>query len=166
MSGSGISWAIRKSAPRSRQLVPHHSSFHSHVGCPSCRPTNSVKALKVILKSKINKKAAQRGKPSSHKLTVVVAAAVVVEVQSFEVHRVVVRVVVPPVVLGILVVFVVRRLVLGRLALAPLHFFLAVPAPATSKSQPKNYKVAAVAVAATATAAANTTIIDDDDYYY
>ena len=56
VSGSGISWAIRKSAPRSRQPVPHHSSFHSQVGCPSCRPTNSVKALKVILKSKINKK--------------------------------------------------------------------------------------------------------------
>ena len=49
VSGSGISWAICKSASRSRQItmpVPHHSSF-LQAGCPSCRPTNSVKALKV-----------------------------------------------------------------------------------------------------------------------
>ena len=48
MSGSGISWAICKSAPRSRQITtpaPHHSVF-LHTGCPSCCPTNSVKALK------------------------------------------------------------------------------------------------------------------------
>ena len=46
--GSGISWAICKSASRSRQItmpVPHHSSF-LQARCPSCRPTNSVKALK------------------------------------------------------------------------------------------------------------------------
>ena len=39
---------ICKSASRSRQIttpVPHHSSF-LQAGCPSCRPTNSVKALK------------------------------------------------------------------------------------------------------------------------
>ena len=35
VSGSGISWAVCKSASRSRVA-----------GCPSCRPTNSVKALK------------------------------------------------------------------------------------------------------------------------
>jgi len=37
-----------KSAPRSRQITTpahHHSSF-LQAGCPSCRPTNSVKALK------------------------------------------------------------------------------------------------------------------------
>ena len=48
MSGNGISWAICKSAPCSRQITvpaPHHSSF-LQAGCPSCRPTNSVKALK------------------------------------------------------------------------------------------------------------------------
>ena len=48
VSGSGISWATCKSAPRSRQIttpVPHHSVF-LQAGCPSCRPTNSVKALK------------------------------------------------------------------------------------------------------------------------
>jgi len=48
VSGSGISWAICKSVSRSRQIttpVPHHSKF-SQAGCPSCRPTNSVKALK------------------------------------------------------------------------------------------------------------------------
>jgi len=45
VSGSGISWAICKSALRSRQIttpVPHHSVF-LQAGCPSCRPTNSVK---------------------------------------------------------------------------------------------------------------------------
>ena len=47
MSGSGISWAICKSATRSRQITTpalHYSSF-LQAGCPSCRPTNSVKAL-------------------------------------------------------------------------------------------------------------------------
>ena len=47
MSGSGITWAICKSAPRSRQITmpaPHHCFLQA--GCPSCRPTNSVKALK------------------------------------------------------------------------------------------------------------------------
>jgi len=48
VSGNGINWAIFKSAPRSRQKttpVPNHSVF-LQAGCPSCRPTNSVKALK------------------------------------------------------------------------------------------------------------------------
>ena len=48
VSGSGISWTICKSAPRSRQITtpaPHHSDF-LQAGCPSCRPTNSIKALK------------------------------------------------------------------------------------------------------------------------
>ena len=51
VSSSGISWAICKSAPRSRQITtpaPHHSVF-LQAGCHSCRPTNSVKALKVNL---------------------------------------------------------------------------------------------------------------------
>ena len=45
---SGISWAICKSASRSRQITtpaPHYSSF-LQAGCPSCHPTNSFKALK------------------------------------------------------------------------------------------------------------------------
>ena len=48
--GSGISWAICKSAPRSRQMTtptPNHSVF-LQAGCPSCLPTNSVKALKAL----------------------------------------------------------------------------------------------------------------------
>jgi len=48
VNGSGISRAICMSAPRSRQITtpaPHHSVF-LQAGCPSCRPTNSVKALK------------------------------------------------------------------------------------------------------------------------
>ena len=47
VSGSGISWDICKSAPYSRQITtptPHHCFLQA--GCPSCRPTNSVKALK------------------------------------------------------------------------------------------------------------------------
>ena len=46
---SGISWAICKSAPRSRQITtpaPHHSFLQT--GCPSCRPTNIVKAQKAF----------------------------------------------------------------------------------------------------------------------
>ena len=49
VSGSGISWAICKSAPRSRQITapaPHHCFLQA--GCPSCCPTNSVKALKAV----------------------------------------------------------------------------------------------------------------------
>jgi len=45
---SGISWAICKSAPRYRQTTmpaPPPLSF-LQAGCPSCCPTNSVKALK------------------------------------------------------------------------------------------------------------------------
>jgi len=46
---SGISWAICKSEPRSRQITtpaPHRSVF-LQAGCPSCHPTNSVKALRL-----------------------------------------------------------------------------------------------------------------------
>ena len=48
VSGSGISWAICKSASRSRQItmpVPHHSKFFTG-GCFFCRPTNNIEALK------------------------------------------------------------------------------------------------------------------------
>jgi len=48
VSSSGISWAIYKSAPCSRQITtpaPHHLVF-LQAGCPSCHPTNSVKALR------------------------------------------------------------------------------------------------------------------------
>jgi len=48
VSGSGISWAICKSGPCSRQITtpaPHHLVF-LQARCPSYRPTNSVKALK------------------------------------------------------------------------------------------------------------------------
>ena len=50
VSGSGISWAICKSAPCSRQTTmpaPHCSVF-LQAGCYSCRPTNSIKALKAF----------------------------------------------------------------------------------------------------------------------
>ena len=44
MSGSGISWAICKSAPRSRQIttpVPHHSVFYRLDALPGTQPTAS-----------------------------------------------------------------------------------------------------------------------------
>ena len=47
VSGSGISWAVCKSAPR--QTDNHASTpplSFLQAGCPSCCPTNSVKALK------------------------------------------------------------------------------------------------------------------------
>ena len=50
VSGSGISWAICKSAPRSSQITtpaPHQSVF-LQAGCLSCRPTDSVIALKQV----------------------------------------------------------------------------------------------------------------------
>jgi len=56
VSGSGISWAIYKSACRSRQITmpaPHHSVF-LQAGCPSCHPTNSVSTLKESLCSLID----------------------------------------------------------------------------------------------------------------
>jgi len=46
VSGSGISWAYASLHPRSRQITtpaPPPLSF-LEAGCPSCRPTNSVKA--------------------------------------------------------------------------------------------------------------------------
>jgi len=48
VSGSDISWAVCKSAPRSRQTTtpaPQHSVF-LQTGCPCYCQTNSVKALK------------------------------------------------------------------------------------------------------------------------
>ena len=55
LSGSSISWAVCKSAPCCRQismLAPHHSVF-LQVGCPSCCPTNSVKALKAQTQDRV-----------------------------------------------------------------------------------------------------------------
>jgi len=40
-SGSGNIWAVYKCAPQTRQIT-----MPAQAGCPSCRPTNSVKALK------------------------------------------------------------------------------------------------------------------------
>ena len=44
VSGSGISWAICKSAPRSRQITtpaPHHSVFYRSDALPAAQPTAS-----------------------------------------------------------------------------------------------------------------------------
>ena len=44
VSGSGISWAICKSAPRSRQIItpaPHHSVFYRPDALPAAQPTVS-----------------------------------------------------------------------------------------------------------------------------
>ena len=45
VSGRGISWAICKCAPRSRQLTPHHSVFTGRIPF-SLPPNQHVKALK------------------------------------------------------------------------------------------------------------------------
>jgi len=45
VSGSGICWAICKFAPHPRQPCKHPTPQFLQAGCPSCRPTNSVKAL-------------------------------------------------------------------------------------------------------------------------
>jgi len=46
VNGSGISWAMCKSASHSRHITMPLSFLQA--GCPSCRPTNSIKALKAI----------------------------------------------------------------------------------------------------------------------
>ena len=56
VSGNAISWAICKSAPCSRQTTtpaPQPLCF-LQAGCPSCRPTNSVKALIVLIHAELN----------------------------------------------------------------------------------------------------------------
>jgi len=53
VSGSGISWAICKSAPRSRQITmpaPHHSVFYRPDALPAAKPTAS-KHLRVMLRN-------------------------------------------------------------------------------------------------------------------
>jgi len=44
VSGSGISWAVCKSAPRTRQITlpASHLLVFLQTGCPSCHPTNSA----------------------------------------------------------------------------------------------------------------------------
>jgi len=46
VSGSGICWAICKSASHPRQPRQHPTTQFLQAGCPSCRQHNSVKALK------------------------------------------------------------------------------------------------------------------------
>jgi len=53
VSGSGISWAMYKSAPHSRQITmpePHTQCLQA--GCPSCRSTNSVKGTDSAVNNK------------------------------------------------------------------------------------------------------------------
>ena len=49
VSGIGISWAICKSAPLSRQPRQQPTTQFLQAGCPSCHQTNSVKALKAFV---------------------------------------------------------------------------------------------------------------------
>jgi len=51
VSGSDICCAICKSAPHPRQPRQHPTTQFLKARCPSCRPTNSVKALKAWLVS-------------------------------------------------------------------------------------------------------------------
>jgi len=59
VGGSGISWAICKSAPSSRQITmpaPHHSVFYRPDALPAAQPTASkhccVKTTKMFLRKK------------------------------------------------------------------------------------------------------------------
>ena len=61
--------ALSKSAPHSRQITtpsPHHSVF-LQAGCPSCHPTNSVKALKAPAPKALKHKCKKVGKKSLQK---------------------------------------------------------------------------------------------------
>ena len=50
VSGSGFSWAICKSASHSRQITMlHPTAQFLQAGCPSCRSSNSIKALRPLL---------------------------------------------------------------------------------------------------------------------
>ena len=52
VNGSGISWAICKSAPRSRQITtpaPHHSVFYRPDALPATQPTASKHGMQCII---------------------------------------------------------------------------------------------------------------------
>ena len=53
VSGSGFFWAICKSASHPRQPRQHPTTHFLQAGCPSCCPTNSVKALKSAMEDQI-----------------------------------------------------------------------------------------------------------------
>jgi len=60
VSGSGIHWAIRKSAPRSSQItmpVPHHSVFYRPDALPAAQPTVSKhwRPISMAIDTKRNK---------------------------------------------------------------------------------------------------------------
>ena len=55
VSGSGICWAICESAPHAYNHANTPPLSFLQAGCPSWRPTNSVKALKEVIKGVINK---------------------------------------------------------------------------------------------------------------
>jgi len=51
VSGSGISWGICKSAPRSRQITtpaPHHLIFYRPDALPVSQPTGSKQSKKYL----------------------------------------------------------------------------------------------------------------------
>jgi len=58
VSGSGISWAICKSAPCSRQITtpaPHHSVFYRPDALPAAQPTASKHRCDMKMQCKTNK---------------------------------------------------------------------------------------------------------------
>jgi len=68
VSGSGISWIICKSAPRSRQITmpaPHHSVFYRPDALPAAQPTSSkhwrllILIVLILIKTDTDKKTAQ-----------------------------------------------------------------------------------------------------------
>ena len=66
VSGSGISWAICKSAPRSRQITmpaPHHSVFYRLDALPAVQPTASKYWRHKALKAQTNHPKNIKSKP-------------------------------------------------------------------------------------------------------
>jgi len=52
VSGSGISWAICKSAPRSREITmptPHHSVFYRPDALPAAQQRQSTEGKKICI---------------------------------------------------------------------------------------------------------------------
>ena len=68
VSGSGISWAICKSAPRSRQITtpaPHHSVFYRPDAFPAAQPTVSKHLRQITNHVQMEANSAERMKKKS-----------------------------------------------------------------------------------------------------
>ena len=73
MSGSGISWAICKSASRSRQITmsaPHHSVFYRPDALPAALPTASKHSRQVDVYTRHTQRYSQGGNSVEYQCTI------------------------------------------------------------------------------------------------